>query len=204
MKLNGASIFNRNNIPLLVFCTGVTIYLFKHGQLDGLLWVVPLLYILHPTILKVYRDNMVPSKRKRMEQRAINDTYLEGILTKLRSYRRFSPINYRKGMQNIRMFVKHVQKISRSSSIDEKTNHSENAELSLKVSLNYFQSLSFSIPHSSSNKQVGELCKQLDDYCQRVLINISRKNNETGGSYTSERYINMVHASNSYTNHEIF
>lgn len=195
MKLNGFPIFHENNLPLLVFFVLTLMYLVKSEQTNLLCVIVPLLYIFRERLSELYIQEAFPEKNTKVVSegrlKKVNFSLspkLSRILSKLRSYREYSPPNYRKGKQFLKMFNTTMNDLSRTQVYNSKQ-HFHNAEEYMRLALNHFQAISFSVPEpnythvlknsvSASTKarqRIGVLCQRLHEACYHILYNYSHK-----------------------------
>jgi hypothetical protein len=195
MKLNGVPIFHKNNLPLLVFIVLTLMYLVKSEQINLLFVIVPLLYIFRERLSDLYIQEAFPEKNTTVVSEgslkkvsfSLSPT-LSRVVSKLRSYRVYSPPNYRKGKQYLKMFNTTMNDLSRTQVYNSKQLF-HNAEEYLRLSLNHFQAISFSVPEpnythvlknnvSASTKarqRIGILCQRLHEACYHILYNYSHK-----------------------------
>ena len=194
MKLNGVHFFNENNLPLLVFVVLTLMYLVKSEQINLLFVIVPLLYIFRERLSELYIQEAFPEKNTTVVSDgslkvsfSLSPT-LSSIVSKLRSYRVYSPPNYRKGKQYLKMFNTTMDDLSRTQVYNSKQLF-HNAEEYMRLSLNHFQAISFSVPEpnythvlknnvSASTKarqRIGILCQRLHEACHHILYNYSHK-----------------------------
>ena len=195
MKLNGVPIFHKHNIPLLVFVVLTLMYLVKSEQINLLFVIVPLLYIFRERLSELYIQETFPEKNTtvvsegglRTVSFSLSPT-LSRIVSKLRPFRKYSPPNYRKGKQYLKMFNTTMNDLSRTRVYNSKQLF-HNAEEYLRLSLNYFQAISFSVPEPNythvlkdnvsvstrTRQRIGILCQRLRDVCYHILYNYSHK-----------------------------
>lgn len=192
MKLNGVPIFHGNNIPLIVCIVLTLLYLIKSEQLNLLFVILPLLYIFRKRLSDIYKREVfsentttIVSEGSSKKASATLSAEISSLLSKLRAYRVYSPLNYRKGKQYIRMFDITMKDISRKKDHNRKQLF-QNAEEYLRLSLNHFQAISFSVPepnytHTLKNnlsaskvrQRIGNLCQRLNELCYHILYNYS-------------------------------
>lgn len=194
MKLNGVPVFHESNIPLLVLIALTMIFLIKTENTHMLFVFLPLIYIFRNQISQIY---VQANNEKIVEVDADGGIHriksplsekFKDILSKIRPYRKYSPANYRKGKQYLKMFHHTVTDITRKHTRYTSKQLFQNAEEYLRKSLNHFQSISFSVPelklsqilrydgkHISSKvrNRIGELCKKLNEVGYQILYNYS-------------------------------
>jgi len=143
---------------------------------------------------------------------------LNKYLHKLRKYRKYNPQSYDEGYKYIKMFMYIIHDLEKDN-IAHPRQYFENAQMYLKKSLNYFQSLTISVPeekyiHSLKynkfeqtklSNRIGKLCKKLHQHCYYLLYNLSMRFNEdffeNPDIYKTEINLNadQVEESNTFT-----
>ena len=116
---------------------------------------------------------------------------LNKYLHKLRKYRKYNPQSYDEGYKYIKMFMYIIHDLEKDD-IAHPRQYFDNAQMYLKKSLNYFQSITISVPeekyiHSLKynkfeqtklSNRIGKLCKKLHQHCYYLLYNLSLRFNE--------------------------
>ena len=116
---------------------------------------------------------------------------LEQYLRKLKKYRKYNPQSYDEGYKYMKMFMYIIHDLEKDD-ISHPRQYFENGQVYLKKSLNYFQSITISVPeeqyiHSlkynkfEPNKlsnRIGKLCKEVYKHCYYLLYNLSVRFNE--------------------------
>ena len=143
---------------------------------------------------------------------------LNKYLHKLRKYRKYNPQSYDEGYKYIKMFMYIIHDLEKDN-IAHPRQYFENAQMYLKKSLNYFQSITISVPeekyiHSLKynkfeqtklSNRIGKLCKKLHQHCYYLLYNLSMRFNEdffeNPDIYKTEINLNadQVEESNTFT-----
>lgn len=194
MKLNGVPIFHENNLPLLVGITLTLLYLIQSKQMNLLFVILPILYIFRERLSELYIQEAFPVKNTtlisegstKQVRETLSPTLLD-ILSKLRSYRVYSPFHYRNGKRYLKMFDSTLKELSRNKVYNSKQLF-QNSEEYLRLALNHFQAISFSVPEpnytqtlryntsasSNARQRIGELCKRLHKLCYHILYNYSQ------------------------------
>lgn len=193
MKLNGVPFFHENNLPLLVFVVLTLMYLVKSDQTNLLFVIVPLIYIFRERLSELYIQEAFPIKNTTVVSEGglkkvsfSLSPKLSLIISKLRSYRAYSPPNYRKGKQFLKMFNTTMNDLSRTKVYNSKQLFL-NAEEYMRKALNHFQAISFSVPEpnythvlknnvsasAKARQRIGVLCQRLREACHHILYNYS-------------------------------
>lgn len=134
---------------------------------------------------KIIEDN----KRKKKDIHFSDE--LNKYLHKLKKYRKYNPESYDMGYNYMKMFMYIIHDLEKDN-ISHPKQYFDNAQLYLKKSLNYFQSISLSVPEENyidalkydkyeANKllnRIGILCKKIHKYCYYLLYNLSLRFNE--------------------------
>jgi len=135
-------------------------------------------------------ERIVEDNRRTKKEIHFNDK-LDKYLHKLRKYRKYNPQSYGEGYKYMTMFMHIVHDLEKDD-IGHPRQYFENAQIYLKKSLNYFQSITLSVPEEKfihalkynkyeprklSNK-IGILCKKLYKHCYYLLYNLSLRFNE--------------------------
>jgi hypothetical protein len=154
-------------------------------------------------ILIIFKDEIISKlkisnkKEKKIENNRIihktkyNDEKINILLQKHTKYRRYNTEAYDNGEKHMYLFLDNVGKLSSKNMKNPKIDF-ENAEYHFKKSLNYFQSITVSVPENSyknaieindySNNKYGskisKICKKLYEYCYSLLYKLSLKVNE--------------------------
>ena len=230
MMLNGFPIFHEYNVPLLVIGCLVIMYLVKSKQTELLFLIAPILYIFHKRLSELYIQEVIPKKNTKISSEGTRQhthfslsPELSNIVSKLRSYRIYSPSNYRKGKLYLKMFNTTLKDISRKET-DITKQLFQNAEEYLRLSLNYFQAISFSVPEpnyihtlrykasesTNARKRIGRLCHQLHEICHHISYNYSHpydlKFRESPNIYSGEiaYSTDTVYESNRSSGNELY
>ena len=120
-----------------------------------------------------------------------NDEKIQLLLKKLKKYRKYNNEAYDNGVNHMDSFLDNIYKLSSKNMKNSKLDF-ENAEYHLKKSLNYFQSITISVPENtykkaietndySNNKygnKIGKICKKIYQYCYSLLYKLSLKINK--------------------------
>jgi hypothetical protein len=230
MKLNGVPIFDKSNIPLFVLVALTMIFLVKTENTNILFVLVPLIYIFRERLSQIYIQTLEEPTTKVVSEGGLqriatplSDNY-QVILSKIRPYRKYSPSNYRKGKQYLKMFNHTLDDITRKTTAYTSKQLFQNAEEYLRISLNHFQSISFSVPEMKHSQilryggkpitsivrdRIGKLCKRLHEVGYQILYNYShnydiefRKNPNI---YSGEHAYSTdnVYESNRFLEHEL-
>ena len=194
----------------IIFIISITIYIFiYYKQIKG-------------TFREIKKDD------KKIE-RVIEDNHrykkeihfseeLNKYLHKFKKYRKYNPQSYDEGYKYIKMFMYIIHDLEKDN-IAHPRQYFENAQMYLKKSLNYFQSLTISVPeekyiHSLKynkfeqtklSNRIGKLCKKLHQHCYYLLYNLSMRFNEdffeNPDIYKTEINLNadQVEESNTFT-----
>ena len=158
-----------------------------------ILFMLLFLFVNHKEILGVFEDIQASGKRV---ERVIEDNQrkkkevhfnedLNHLLQKLRRYRKYNPHSYDEGYRYIKMYMYIIHDLEKDD-ISHPRQYFENAQLYLKKALNYFQSISISVPeenliHSLKyNKfertklgnRIGKLCKKISKLGHYILYNL--------------------------------
>lgn len=135
-------------------------------------------------------EKLVEDNRRTKKEIHFNDE-LNKYLHKIRKYRKYNPQSYDEGYKYITMFMHIIHDLEKDD-ISHPRQYFENAQIYLKKSLNYFQSITLSVPEEKfihtlkynkyeprklSNK-IGILCKKLYKHCYHLLYNLSLRFNE--------------------------
>lgn len=164
-----------------------------------LLSIVVFIFIYYKQIGETFKE--IKDGEKKIE-RVIEDNHrykreihfsedLDKYLHKLKKYRKYNPNSYDEGYKYIKMFMYIIHDLEKDD-IAHPRQYFENAQLYLKKSLNYFQSITVSVPeekfiHSLKyNKfeqtklgnRIGKLCKKMYKHCYYLLYNLSLRFNE--------------------------
>jgi len=157
------------------------------------------LFIYHKQILESFNEIKKGEKKveriiednKRLKKEIHFSEELDKYLHKLRKYRKYNPQSYDEGYKHIKMFMHIIHDLEKDK-ISHPRQYFENAQIYLKKALNYFQSITISVPeekyiHSlkynkfEPNKlstKIGKLCKEIYKHCYYLLYNLSMRFNE--------------------------
>ena len=136
------------------------------------------------------KERVVEDNQRKKKEMHINDE-LDTYLKKLRRFRKYNPHSYDSGYNYMKMFQYNIHDLE-SDDISHPKQYFENAQLYLKKSLNFFQSIGLSVPEEKmihalkynkfeSNKlsnRIGKLCKKIYKHCYHTLYNLSLRFNE--------------------------
>ena len=183
-------------IVILIFILAMQ---YLDTNLIMLLSIVVFIFIYYKQIGETFKE--IKDSEKKIE-RVIEDNHrtkreihfsedLDKYLHKLKKYRKYNPNSYDEGYKYIKMFMYIIHDLEKDD-IAHPRQYFENAQLYLKKSLNYFQSITVSVPeekfiHSLKyNKfeqtklgnRIGKLCKKMYKHCYYLLYNLSLRFNE--------------------------
>lgn len=185
------------NIKYLLIIIVIVFLIAQHLDTNIIFMISILLFVIvnYKSILNSLNDIKRSESRveriienNRKIKREINfSEELDKYLYKLRKFKKYNPNSYDEGYKYMKMFMHSIHDLERSD-ISHPKQYFENAQLYLKKSLNYFQSIGLSIPEESyiqslkynkDNKdnnlsnRIGKLCKKIHKYCSYILYNLS-------------------------------
>ena len=189
------------NIKFIGIVIVILILAMKHLETNVLtiIFIILFIFINHKEIQNTFTE--IKDGERKIE-RVIEDNHrmkreihfsedLNKYLHKLRKYRKYNPQSYDEGYKYIKMFMYIIHDLEKDN-IAHPRQYFENAQMYLKKSLNYFQSLTISVPeekyiHSLKynkfeqtklSNRIGKLCKKLHQHCYYLLYNLSMRFNE--------------------------
>ena len=216
------------NIKFLGIVIVIIILAMKHLETNVLtiIFITVFVFINHKEIQNTFTE--IKDGERKIE-RVIEDNHrmkreihfsedLNKYLHKLRKYRKYNPQSYDEGYKYIKMFMYIIHDLEKDD-IAHPRQYFENAQMYLKKSLNYFQSITISVPeekyiHSLKynkfeqtklSNRIGKLCKKLHQHCYYLLYNLSLRFNEDFSEnpdiYKTEINLNadQVEESNTFT-----
>ena len=216
------------NIKFLGIIIVILILSMKYLETNVLtiIFIILFIFINHKEIQNTFTE--IKDGERKIE-RVIEDNHrmkreihfsedLNKYLHKLRKYRKYNPQSYDEGYKYIKMFMYIIHDLEKDN-IAHPRQYFENAQMYLKKSLNYFQSLTISVPeekyiHSLKynkfeqtklSNRIGKLCKKLHQHCYYLLYNLSMRFNEdffeNPDIYKTEINLNadQVEESNTFT-----
>ena len=216
------------NIKFIGIVIVILILAMKHLETNVLtiIFIILFIFINHKEIQNTFTE--IKDGERKIE-RVIEDNHrmkreihfsedLNKYLHKLRKYRKYNPQSYDEGYKYIKMFMYIIHDLEKDN-IAHPRQYFENAQMYLKKSLNYFQSLTISVPeekyiHSLKynkfeqtklSNRIGKLCKKLHQHCYYLLYNLSMRFNEdffeNPDIYKTEINLNadQVEESNTFT-----
>lgn len=191
----------KNNIEfvilfIIIFIMGMK---FFSQNILILLIIIILLVVYHKDILEIIDDynkknnkieRTIENNKRTKKEKYTNDK-LESLINQLKKYRKYNIQSYEEGMKYMNMFLYIINDLE-NKDISHPRQYFENAQLYLKKSLNYFQSITISVPEETfieslkynkyeSNKllnKVGKLCKKINTHCYYILYNLSLRFDE--------------------------
>ena len=191
----------KNNIEfvilfLIIFIMGMR---FFSDSILLLIIIVILLVVYHKDILDIIKnyniknskvERIIENNKRTKKERYSNDK-LESLMNKMKKYRKYNIQSYEEGMKYMNMFLYIINDLE-NKDISHPRQYFENAQLYLKKSLNFFQSISTSVPEENfieslkynkyeSNKllnKIGKLCKKINTHCYHILYNLSLRFDE--------------------------
>ena len=162
-------------------------------------FIITFIFIYYKNILNTFTEI---SDGDRKIERVIEDNHrmkreihfseeLDKYLHKLRKYRKYNPHSYNEGYKYIKMFMYIIHDLEKDD-IQHPKQYFENAQMYLKKALNYFQSITISVPEekyihtlkynkfepTKLSNRIGKLCKKINQYCYYLLYNLSLRFNE--------------------------
>ena len=191
----------QSDILLLIIILFILIFILKYFETNIIiiLFLFIFIFVNYKDILNKYseiKDKNKPIDRiiedNRRLKREINITdELNEYLYKLKKYRKYNPQSYDEGYKYIKMFMYIIHDLEKDN-ISHPRQYFENAQLYLKKSINYFQSITISVPeekyiHALKYNQyketkllnkIGLLCKDIYQYCYYLLYNLSLRFNK--------------------------
>ena len=216
------------NIKFLGIVIVILILSMKYLETNVLtiIFIILFIFINHKEIQNTFTE--IKDGERKIE-RVIEDNHrmkreihfsedLNKYLHKLRKYRKYNPQSYDEGYKYIKMFMYIIHDLEKDT-IAHPRQYFENAQLYLKKSLNYFQSITISVPeekyiHSLKynkfeqtklSNRIGKICKKLHQHCYYLLYNLSMRFNEdffeNPDIYKTEINLNadQVEESNTFT-----
>ena len=216
------------NIKFIGIVIVILILAMKHLETNVLtiIFIILFIFINHKEIQNTFTE--IKDGERKIE-RVIEDNHrmkreihfsedLNKYLHKLRKYRKYNPQSYDEGYKYIKMFMYIIHDLEKDD-IAHPRQYFENAQMYLKKSLNYFQSITISVPeekyiHSLKynkfeqtklSNRIGKLCKKLHQHCYYLLYNLSLRFNEdffeNPDIYKTEINLNadQVEESNTFT-----
>ena len=174
------------------------------------------------TMEKSKRDTVRSNDQIKRKDIRMNPELSE-LVRKLRSYKRYNHNGYREGKRYLKMFMSNLNETLREDMSHPKQTF-ENAQAYLKISLNHFNSLIYSVPESNYNsslkynkntshkiiKNISQICKDIHRQGYSLLFSVSRKLNqefyENPDIYKSEITMSSenVNPANDHTIHELY
>jgi ABC-type multidrug transport system fused ATPase/permease subunit len=191
----------KNNIEfvilfIIIFIMGMK---FFSQSILLLIIIIILLVVYHKDILKIIDDHNKKNNKiertiennKRTKKEKYTNDKLDSLMNQLKKYRKYNIQSYEEGMKYMNMFLYIINDLE-NKDISHPRQYFENAQLYLKKSLNYFQSITISVPEENfieslkynkyeSNKllnKVGKLCKKINTHCYHILYNLSLRFDE--------------------------
>ena len=214
------------NIKFLGIVIVIFILAMKHLDTNVLtiIFIMVFVFINHKEIQNTFTE--IKDGERKIE-RVIEDNHrmkreihfsedLNKYLHKLRKYRKYNPHSYDEGYRYIKMYMYIIHDLEKDD-IAHPRHYFENAQMYLKKSLNYFQSITISVPeekyiHSLKynkfeqtklSNRIGKLCKKLHQHCYYLLYNLSLRFNEDffekPDIYKTEINLNADHVEESNT-----
>jgi len=216
------------NIKFLGIVIVILILSMKYLETNVLtiIFIILFIFINHKEIQNTFTE--IKDGERKIE-RVIEDNHrmkreihfsedLNKYLHKLRKYRKYNPQSYDEGYKYIKMFMYIIHDLEKDN-IAHPRQYFENAQMYLKKSLNYFQSITISVPeekyiHSLKynkfeqtklSNRIGKICKKLHQHCYYLLYNLSMRFNEdffeNPDIYKTEINLNadQVEESNTFT-----
>lgn len=186
------------DISLLIVLLLIFLFMIFYGSIEILLSfiIIIILIIFKDEIMDKLKLNNDKKETKIENNRIIhktkyNDDKIKSLLKKLKKYRKYNITSYDNGEKHMNLFLDNIDKLSSKNMKNYKLDF-ENAEYHFKKSLNYFQSITISVPENtykkaietndySNNKygnKIGEICKKLYKYCYSLLYKLSLKINK--------------------------
>ena len=194
--------FVQPNIKILGIVSLIIILLFKNTDINIILIIGVLMniFLYHKEIMNVFEEIRtseshpvrIIENNKRYKREVRFDDKIKRIVKKLKQYRKYNIVSYDEGFKHIRQFSFIMHDLEKLD-IGHPRQHFENAEFNLKQALNYFQSISISVPEetlihglkynkyesSKLGNKIGKLCKELQKHCYYLLFNLSLRLNES-------------------------
>ena len=205
--MNIQNMLKNKDTKLLVFIIIISISilsLFEQKTIISLIIIVLVLIYNKPLLEIIDISDKINKNVKKVEKEDIyynNEIY--AILLELRKFKKYNKISYKKGKEYMYKFFKTIH-ILENDEIMNANQYFDNAELYLKTSINYFQSITISLPErnmldaikygdfepTKKVNKLGMLCKKLYNQCYYILLNLSIKFNkewnENPNIYTKE------------------
>jgi len=189
------------NIKILIIVALIVILIFKDVNINIILILGFILniFLYHKQIINIFgeidksetkTERIIENNKRYKKEIRFNDK-INKIIKKLRKYRKYNLNSYDEGYNNLKQFMFIINDLERID-IGHPKQYFENAELHLKQSLNYFQSISISVPEeklidglkynkyetTKLGNRIGKLCKSLHKQCYYLLFNLSLRLNE--------------------------
>lgn len=187
------------NLEIVILFFIIFMIMYQYFQVNILLILILLFLVIifNNEIIKIFEDLKSNKKEKlienntRKKKELYSNRELNNILLKIKKFRKYNQESYDKGMKYLEMFLFIIHDLEKDD-ISHPKQYLENAELYLSKSLNFFQSISISVPEENfieslkynkfnslklSNK-IGLLCKDLHKHCYYLLYNLSLRFNE--------------------------
>jgi len=167
--------------------------------------------------------NTVRSNDQIKKHKILMNPELDVLVHRLKSYKRYNYHGYREGKRYLKMFMMNINDTLREDMSHPKQTF-ENAQGYLKISLNHFNSLIYSVPESNYNsslkynksishkiiKNISQICKDIHRQGYSLLFSVSRKLNQNFHDkpdiYKSEITMNSenVNPANDHTSYELY
>ena len=214
---------NMKFIALVAFVVILAMRYLESNVLQ-ILFLVAFTFLNHKEFLGIIEDiqhsekkveRVIEDNRRKKKEVHFNED-LDHLLHKLRKYRKYNPHSYDEGYRYIKMYMYIIHDLEKDD-IAHPRHYFENAQMYLKKSLNYFQSITISVPeekyiHSLKynkfeqtklSNRIGKLCKKLHQHCYYLLYNLSLRFNEDffekPDIYKTEINLNADHVEESNT-----
>ena len=186
------------NLEIVILLIIIFMIMYQYFQVNILLIIIILLLVIFNTDiismfedLKTNKNERIIENNTRKRKELYSNKELDTILLQIKKFRKYNQESYDKGIKYLEMFLFIIHDLEKDN-ISHPKQYFENAELYLSKSLNYFQSISISVPEenfietlkynqfnsSKLSNRIGILCKDLHKHCYYLLYNLSIRFNK--------------------------
>ena len=186
------------NLEIVILLIIIFMIMYQYFQVNILLIIIILLLVIFNTDiismfedLKTNKNERIIENNTRKRKELYSNKELDTILLQIKKFRKYNQESYDKGIKYLEMFLFIIHDLEKDN-ISHPKQYFENAELYLSKSLNYFQSISISVPEenfietlkynqfnsSKLSNRIGILCKDLHKHCYYLLYNLSVRFNK--------------------------
>lgn len=225
LDLDSLKVLQNHNLPtnIFIFVLGISLLQFLDSKILTAITVFTIVVVNIPTLLK-YGDNEPRVKHESKKDQISDDMFynsrVEDILKRLKKFKKYNKVSYKTGVKYLRKFFKTV-KVLEYDNLYNRNQYYELANDYLKEALNYFQSISVSMPERSLNdgiklgdfetlkktNELSDILKELHKECYYILLNIgylfNEKWSEKPNIYTREIDLNTDRVENYNKNIEV-